>query len=179
MGQVSLGDMRACRDKELTCLRTYYRGSHNLRLGTPPQMTEVKSQVIQIDRAHSASRLDPGTFVGTSSKPGTVRFSRRQPHENGTICSIEQGNQSSDWITSAGTATDITFTHPTSFNPTPQLPYEPDAPHLSASRRGSQKSWDWRAPSFDGSQGLLSMVNKQIVLFCVGFACPLGRSCSC
>jgi len=145
-------------------------------LGTPPQVTEVKSQVAPMGRVYSASRLDPGNYVGTSILAGTVYSCRRRPHDIETISSIEQGDQSSDWITSAGIATGITLTHPTSFNATPQLPYDPDAPHSSASRRGSQKSWDWRAPSFGGSQGVLSMVNRQIVLFCVGFACPLGTS---
>lgn len=56
------------------------------------------------------------------------------------------------------------------YNPTPQLPY------LTVDKHMSTKLPNWRTPSFDENEGLLSRHNRQILLFCVGFVFPLGKS---
>lgn len=54
------------------------------------------------------------------------------------------------------------------FNPTPQLP------HLTVDKHMSAKLPNWRTPSFDEAEGVLSKHNRQILLFCIGFMFPLG-----
>lgn len=47
-------------------------------------------------------------------------------------------------------------------------------PHLTVDKHMSMKLPNWRTPSFDETEGLLSRNNRQILLFCIGFVFPLG-----
>lgn len=51
-------------------------------------------------------------------------------------------------------------------------------PHLRTDRRGGTRYGIWKAPSLDDDLGstLFGRQNRQILLFCIGFIFPLGKS---
>ena len=52
-------------------------------------------------------------------------------------------------------------------------------PGLSVDRRSSQVISIWPAPSVEGVEGLGGAVNRQVVLFCLGFFLPFGKPALC
>ena len=102
---------------------------------------------------------EPGSNERTESLiPGAVQSSEDQSEQ---IHSFEHHEMPELW-------TQPPLTQPP-LNATPEVPY------LARDKGTNEDLSIWPAPSIESQQGALGIVNRQIVLFCVGFVFPLGK----
>lgn len=141
--------------------RVYYRRGERTSIGAPDSSTEG-SESVRVPTATSGRTNTPseGGF------PLSIYRPRTRPHNR-------QSNPHTDSmaISEAPVEQEVYVIGP------PRRPLnEPFTPRLRQDRRSTARLSAWKAPSFDDSLGTIffSRQNRQILLFCLGFLCPLA-----
>jgi hypothetical protein len=141
--------------------RVYYRRGERSSLGAPESTTEG-SESIRVPTAQSGRTNTPsdGNFPLSIYRPRNRPFQRMSHPET---MSMSDGPIEQEVYV---------------IGPPRRLMGELFTPRLRQDRRSQARLSAWQAPSFDDSLGTLffSRQNRQILLFCLGFIFPFGKT---
>jgi hypothetical protein len=145
----------------LTANRVYYQRGERISMGAPGSES---SESLRLATSHSGRTNTPseGNFPLSIYRP---RNRPRNRASQADTISLADDIQSID----GGVYVLGPNMHPLSGYSTP---------HLRTDRRGGTRYSAWKAPSLDDDLNttLFGRQNRQILLFCIGFVFPLGKS---
>lgn len=134
-----------------------------------------------MSRTESTESLRPGTATsGRTDTPSESNFPmsiyrpRNRPHDP------QNRFSHADTVSTVSDVPEMQEQHQVSTlgsQRRPQGLVTPPTPRLRPARRSQAGLSAWKAPSFD-NEPLFGRQNRQILLFCLGFICPLGECCS-